>query len=206
MVLFAQTVVIGRLVGRIGQTWSLELAAWLGFISAGIEIAPVGYWGYVAAVVPIATLSLGLSQTCLASMYTAAVPAAQRGSMLGALDVLNSAVGVVAPLVGGLLIGRTGLLGQPTVAALLFGALAVVITFRCFPSSSFLIGAPLQPGSGRIGAPHHTPVSHNIAPPIDTSSNSNSNSNSRSSSSRSSSSRGSSSGGVGGAKTKAKRD
>ena len=52
--------------------------------------------------------------------------------MLGALDVLQSAVGVAAPLVGGLVLAETGLGAQPVVALVLYTCLGGFLTFVCF--------------------------------------------------------------------------
>ena len=49
-----------------------------------------------------------LTRTCLSSIFSTAVPVADSGTALSVLDVCQSAVGVIAPLYGGLLASRLG--------------------------------------------------------------------------------------------------
>ena len=51
------------------------------------------------------------------SLFSQSVPLASAGSALSVVDVANSAVGILSPLYGGLLLGRLGVSCQPLAAS-----------------------------------------------------------------------------------------
>ena len=132
VLLIVQSLVVGRVVRLIGENRALEGAAWAAALACGIESLPIGWMTYAVVVVPIFTTATGVSMVTLSSLYTGVVPPRQRGTMLGALDVLNSAAGVVAPLIGGLALNMLGFAQQPVVAFAMHMALACFLSFICF--------------------------------------------------------------------------
>jgi MFS family permease len=67
---------------------------------------------------PVSSVAGALTRTTLSSLFSKAVPRDHSGAALGVLDVLNSAVGIVAPMYGGLLLQRVGVEAQPAFSAL----------------------------------------------------------------------------------------
>mmetsp|Transcript_75128 Transcript_75128/g.149191 ORF Transcript_75128/g.149191 Transcript_75128/m.149191 type:complete len:101 (-) Transcript_75128:93-395(-) len=72
---------------------------------------------YTFVNLPISTVAGTLTSTTLSITFSKAVPAADMGAALSVLDVLNAAVGVVAPLYGGALLGQLGVGSQPALSA-----------------------------------------------------------------------------------------
>ena len=81
-----------------------------------------------------------LTRTTLSSIFSKAVPTSEAGSALSFLDVVNSAIGVVAPLYGGLLLDKLGVRMQPLVS---LGHYVLL----------FMLGAALLERKGVSGAP-----------------------------------------------------
>jgi hypothetical protein len=74
---------------------------------------------------PAKSLLSKMLEPCLTSLFISAIPATQRGAALGGLDVVMSAVGVVAPLLGGWVFGATGTQGTCLVSGAFYGFLAL---------------------------------------------------------------------------------
>ena len=74
----------------------------------------------------VCVLWQALTRTNLSSLFSKAVPTRDAGVALSVLDVLNSAVGVAAPLYGGLLLNRLGVSMQPTLSFAHYIALLVL--------------------------------------------------------------------------------
>ena len=70
---------------------------------------------------------------------TQLVPATEIGASLATLNVLDSAVGVAAPLIGGAIIQYCGLLAKPMIAGASFALLlaATLVAMPSAPSPSF---------------------------------------------------------------------
>ena len=66
---------------------------------------------------PISAVLGRITKTCLASLFSKSVPAADQALVLSVLDIGNSAINVVAPLYGGSVVGRLGVASQPLLAA-----------------------------------------------------------------------------------------
>ena len=94
-----------------------------------VESTEISVDTYTWLVLPAKTLVAAVARPCLSSMFVGAVPASDRGAALGGLDVLLSAVGVVAPLAGGWALARLGARGQFVAAAAgyLVAALVMVV-------------------------------------------------------------------------------
>ena len=125
--LATQLFAVAALVRRVGEVTALHAVVWLSIAASALEATPLSVTMYAAMVVPLQTVAMTVSRTCLGAMYTGAVPPGRRGAMLGALDVLSSVVGVIAPMLGGQVLQRAGAERQPIVAAIMYAALAVMM-------------------------------------------------------------------------------
>ena len=65
---------------------------------------------------PASAFCTAVTRTCLSSLFSTAVPTKDSGTALSVLDVCSSAVGVVSPLYGGLLLSHLGVSAQPAIA------------------------------------------------------------------------------------------
>ncbi|CAB1106021.1 unnamed protein product [Ectocarpus sp. CCAP 1310/34] len=123
-----QLYVVGRLASLGSEThlvaMSLAVVAFMNFAEGAPSI--IGFWGYLALLIPARTVAHGTLQACLQSMFTQRVPQGDLGAALGVLNVLSSASGVVAPAYGGKLIGYLGILARPTVNAAHYAAFFVL--------------------------------------------------------------------------------
>ena len=61
------------------------------------------------------------------TLFTKRVPAADTGAALGLLDVLNSACGVAAPVLGGVMLGAFGSASLASAGATIYAALGAAL-------------------------------------------------------------------------------
>ncbi|CAM9784635.1 unnamed protein product [Ectocarpus sp. 6 AP-2014] len=126
--LFVQLYVVGRLASLASETHLVAMSLAVVVLMNLAEGAPsiIGFWGYLALLVPASTVAHNTLEACLQSMFTQRVPQGDLGAALGVLNVLSSASGVVAPAYGGKLIGYLGILARPTVNAAHYAAFFVL--------------------------------------------------------------------------------
>ena len=143
--LLVNSVLIGALARRMAERSILNLAILASALNAAAETylgaildrgyvsPPTAFALYAALMLPVSSACGAAVRTTLASLFSKAVPVADAGSALGVADVCSSAIGVMGPLYGGLLLGRFGVAHQPAIACthyvLLLG-LAVVLAPR----------------------------------------------------------------------------
>lgn len=156
-----QTFVIGRVIRVLGERLALTIAIALSVLGHVFEAVILDTTTYMVVCSPVKLLAGFLADLGLKSLFTQVrlqppcpdaffglskppsppmravrcaqvVPQDNMGSALAVLDVISSAVGVVAPLLGGLVVQYGGLLAKPIAAgsghallllALLAGAL-----------------------------------------------------------------------------------
>lgn len=123
-----QLYVVGHLASWASETRLVAMSLAVVTLMNLAEGAPliIGFWGYLALLIPARTIAHNTLQACLQSMFTQRVPQGDLGAALGVLNVLSSASGVVAPAYGGKLIGYLGILARPTVNAAHFAAFFVL--------------------------------------------------------------------------------
>mmetsp|Transcript_28405 Transcript_28405/g.57216 ORF Transcript_28405/g.57216 Transcript_28405/m.57216 type:complete len:434 (-) Transcript_28405:273-1574(-) len=141
-----QGLVAGRAVRWLGERAAFAVALVLAAISSCLEYTVTDVKVYAVCAVPCSLVASMLSSIALESLMTQLVPKSEIGASLASLDVLNSAVGVVAPLIGGAIIQYCGLLARPLVAGVAYVAL-LAATSVFMPSSS-LVASSARANSG----------------------------------------------------------
>mmetsp|Transcript_49514 Transcript_49514/g.115911 ORF Transcript_49514/g.115911 Transcript_49514/m.115911 type:complete len:191 (-) Transcript_49514:100-672(-) len=89
---------------------------------------------YAAVCIPARALCGSAISVSQKSLFTLGVPQSEMGAALAVLDVLQSCVGVVAPLLGGVLLGSVPVERQPLVAATCNALLTVQLLVAYPPS------------------------------------------------------------------------
>lgn len=85
-----------------------------------------GLWGYLALIIPVRAVANAALMACMQSIFTQRVPQSDLGAALGALNVLQSASGVVGPLYGARLVGTWGILARPTLTAVHYAGFCIL--------------------------------------------------------------------------------
>lgn len=131
---------VGILAKRFSDTSLILLSLVVSGANAAFEASHNSFTLYVGVNLIVSAITATVTRTTLSTIFSKAVPKRDAGSALSLLDVLNSAVGVCAPLYGGALLGKLGVSMQPLVScahyALLFAATWATIGWRSAPSSS----------------------------------------------------------------------
>lgn len=105
------------------------------------------FYAYAAFNLPVSACAGTLMRTTLSSVFSKAIPATEAASALSVLDVLNSALGVVAPIYGGLLFGRLGVGMQPAVSVANY---LILIALARATLGSVGVGAPMPQATERV--------------------------------------------------------
>ena len=88
---------------------------------------------YACVIFPLKTAAGQVAAIALRSRFTEVVPASETAGALAALDVASSAIGIVAPVVGGFAFEGVPVPRQPLVAAVFYtAALAVIVGLFAF--------------------------------------------------------------------------
>lgn len=119
---------VGTLVRSFGETRIVVVMLLLQAVAAVIESMDISLTVYVWLLMPLKTVVEAVVVPCLSSMFVGAVPETERGAALGGFDVLNSVVGVAAPIVGGWAIVRFGARGWNGLGAVGYFCVAVLVT------------------------------------------------------------------------------
>jgi hypothetical protein len=101
-------VLLGYVIGG-GESWRLSeadvlhIAVWATVAAHMVEAGggPNAFLVYVACSIPLKSVATTAWSIAIKTLFTKRVPAADTGAALGLLDVLNSACGVAAPVLGG---------------------------------------------------------------------------------------------------------
>jgi len=108
---------VGRLAASRGEGRLLCLCLCLATLNSLLESRHRAFLLYAGLHLPVSAVLGRITKTCLASLFSKSVPAADQALVLSVLDVGNSAINVVAPLYGGSVVGRLGVASQPLLAA-----------------------------------------------------------------------------------------
>jgi MFS family permease len=133
--------VVGRVVPRIGDYWTLVLGLSLSALGM-YYIALVDVWWKLSFVAFFFSLGHGLARPALTSLITQAAPPQRRGGVFGATTSLESFSRIIAPIAGGWVIEV-----HPTWLGWVGGALftvAVIIAVSAYTPA--LQPAPKQAG------------------------------------------------------------
>ncbi|CAM9604999.1 unnamed protein product, partial [Heterosigma akashiwo] len=127
VVLLVQLFLVAPIARRADEA-ELTTLALGGLVAAHLfEASPsVGKWEYLTLCVPLKGLGTALLRVCLESLFTEAVPPGNLGAALGLLNVLQAAVGVVAPVYGGWVFAQADRMAvhrRPAVVGLHYAAL-----------------------------------------------------------------------------------
>ena len=114
--LAVDALLIGQLTRRLREPLILLLALVVSASNAAIEASHSTFAVYALVNLPISTVVGTLTRTTLSTLFSKAVPVAEVGAALSVLDVCNSAVGMLAPLYGGWLLGWKGVMFQPALS------------------------------------------------------------------------------------------
>jgi len=125
-VLAVQSSGVGVLVRQYGEQKVLALALLASAAVCAVEVSDISVelWSFV--VMPANALLIAVVEPCLSSLFVSASPPSQRGSALGSLDVLQSAVNAMAPLLAGWIYGLAGAKGLAASSGLMFLLLGLV--------------------------------------------------------------------------------
>ena len=129
MGLAVNALLLGALTRRLTEPTLVAVVLAVSAANAALESSHASFGLYVALNLPLSSVSGALMRTTLSSLFSKAVPVRDAASALSVLDVFNSAIGILAPLYGGVVLGRLGIESQPAVSvahylALLFLVLA----------------------------------------------------------------------------------
>jgi predicted MFS family arabinose efflux permease len=135
---------IGVLAKRLSERMLLSLALCASVANAALEASHSTFMLYACINLPVSSVVGVLSRTTLSVLFSKAVPTADAGSALSVLDVLNSAIGIAAPIYGGALLGQLGVSMQPLVSVAHYGLLIVLLR-------SLSIDEPVEEQGGNKG-------------------------------------------------------
>jgi DHA1 family tetracycline resistance protein-like MFS transporter len=134
---------IGRLVKRFGDP-SLVTAGFLSLVVSYSILGPIHSLGALALVSTISSFGNGVLRPTLSSLVSQSVGRHEQGVALGLTQSLNSVAQIIAPIVGGILIGR----GWLTVWAWVAAAAALVGLACARWGSALVRSSQAQPHPG----------------------------------------------------------
>lgn len=132
VVAFMQGVAIGPLSRRIGEQRLTVIAQAVLAVSLLLFAFAPSLRYVVVVLLPLAATA-GLIQPLLRSILSQTVDAAETGSLFGVATSFDSLSRIIAPTLGGVLIGQVGTWAPGTIGAILVGAVAIVSVFRFQP-------------------------------------------------------------------------
>ena len=118
---------VGVLARRLGEVDLLRVALACSAANAALEAFHASFAVYACVNLPLSSMLGAVVKTTLSSAFSKAVPASDAGSALSVLDVLNSAIGIAAPVYGGVLLGRVGVGMQPLISLAHYLVLLVLV-------------------------------------------------------------------------------
>ena len=126
--LAVDALLVGLLSRRMGEVAVISLALVASAGNAAFESAHTRFFLYAGLNLPLSAIAGNLNRTALSALFSKVVPKEDVGAALSVLDVLNSAVGIISPLYGGLLLGRLGVEYQPLISCIHYLLLLVAVT------------------------------------------------------------------------------
>ena len=128
-------IVQGALVGRLSERFRDDV---LIFVSVGIMALSLLGWALAPSVIILliilapTSFAGGILNTVLSSALTKAVEPQEIGGILGLSASIESATRVIAPSLGGILLGRLGTWSPGTFGAILLAGLFIYVWFEIF--------------------------------------------------------------------------
>ena len=124
--LAVNTLLLGVLARRLSEATLICVILAVSAANAALEASHSSFTMYLSLNLPISSMAGALMRTTLSSLFSKAVPVSNAASALSVLDVLNSAIGICAPLYGGVVMGRFGVEMQPAVSVAHYVALLLL--------------------------------------------------------------------------------
>ena len=110
------SLLVGFLSQRISESNLVAVVLMTSAGNAALEASHTEFAIYAAVNLPLSACAGTIMRTTLSSTFSKAIPAEDAASALSVLDLLNSAVGVLAPIYGGVVLGRLGVGMQPVIS------------------------------------------------------------------------------------------
>ena len=111
--LSVDALLIGVLARYFSESSLLLVALAASAANAAFEGSHSTFMLYACINMPVSSMAGALTRTNLSSLFSKAIPTRDAGAALSVLDVLNAAVGMLAPIYGGVLLHRLGVSFQP---------------------------------------------------------------------------------------------
>lgn len=117
---------VGRLVRHVPERLLLFFSLAAAAINSWIEWHHRSFPVYFLVHLPVGAMSKSIARACLSSLFSMALPPSEVGLAFSVLNVCQSAVSIIAPLWGGLLLGHVGIASQPAIAAVNYAILLLL--------------------------------------------------------------------------------
>ena len=146
-----QALIAGRAINRIGERGALLLSIGCFLVGSLSEAAVTRVAHYTAICVPVKLVGGLLGPTALDALTTKLVPRGDIGAALAVMDVLQSCMGVLAPLLGGAIIEFGGLTAKPLFSSGGFAGL-LCLSLALLPTTAAAGSAPENSTAGTAAA------------------------------------------------------
>ena len=146
-----QALIAGRAINRIGERGALLLSIGCFPLGSLSEAAVTRVAHYTAVCVPVKLVGGLLGPTALDALTTKLVPRGDIGAALAVMDVLQSCMGVLAPLLGGAIIEFGGLTAKPLFSSGGFAGL-LCLSLALLPTTAAAGSAPENSTAGTAAA------------------------------------------------------
>lgn len=127
--LLVNTVLVGALATRYTEAGLVTASLALSAANAALELSHTSFVVYAAVNLAVSAVAGAVTRTALSALFSKVVPRSDAGSATSVVDVLSSAVNVLAPLYNGLTLSRVGVSAQPAVAGVHYVALLMLVPF-----------------------------------------------------------------------------
>ena len=128
LALAMDSVLVGMLSRRLSDRAMLRAALLCSAANAALEACHSTFRVYALVNIPLSSVLGTLVKTTLSTIFSKVVPASDAGSALSVLDLCNSIIGMTAPIYGGVLLGRIGVLRQPVISLVHYATLLGLAT------------------------------------------------------------------------------
>jgi hypothetical protein len=129
-VLAVQSSGVAVLVRRYGEQRVLALSLLASAAVSAVEVADISVEIWSFAVMPSNAILDAIIGPCMSSLFVGGLDPSQRGAALGSLDVLESAVNAVSPLVAGWIYSVAGARGLAAASGVALLGLACAAGLR----------------------------------------------------------------------------
>merc|ERR1712087_214251 len=109
--------IVGEVVRCVPEHLLLLLSLAAAAINSWVEWHHRIFSIYFLVHLPVGAVGKSIARACLSSLFSKTVPLADMGLAQSVLNVCQSAVSIMAPLYGGMLLGHMGVASQPIIAS-----------------------------------------------------------------------------------------